>query len=202
MPKAKTTHEFIRDAQLKYGDRYDYSKVHYIGNKKKIEIICTQHGSFYQTPNDHLGGHQCKRCSEEAHINYNLKELTKAENKTKLVDFYILNLFSDTENFIKIGISKQYKKRHMNIKTKSGYNYKVLLVVPLCLGESLPIEREVLAVLKSDYKYIPTVKFPGYKECLSLNASDLILEKVKDYLISKTGKSSIVGKILDYEYGK
>ena len=33
------------------GDFYDYSKVNYINNKTKVEIICPKHGSFFK---DHM----------------------------------------------------------------------------------------------------------------------------------------------------
>ena len=50
----KTTDEFIKDARAVYGDRYDYSKVEYNGNKVKVEIICPEHGAFFQAPAKHL----------------------------------------------------------------------------------------------------------------------------------------------------
>lgn len=60
----KTTEEFIADAKAIHGERYDYSKVDYKHNKKKVIIICREHGEFEITPNDHLsGGRGCPRCS-------------------------------------------------------------------------------------------------------------------------------------------
>ena len=46
-----------------HGDKYDYSKVKYLGNKKKVEIICPKHGSFWVKPNAHLTSKcGCPRC--------------------------------------------------------------------------------------------------------------------------------------------
>jgi very-short-patch-repair endonuclease len=56
---------FIIYAQKKHSNKYDYSKVVYIGNKNKIIIICPQHGEFLQRPNDHLTGYGCKKCQYE-----------------------------------------------------------------------------------------------------------------------------------------
>ena len=42
--------------------RYDYSKVNYTGIWNKIEIICNEHGSFFQSPSKHLLGHGCPKC--------------------------------------------------------------------------------------------------------------------------------------------
>ena len=54
--------EFIEKSKKIFGDKYDYSKVEYNGNKKKIIIICKSHGEFLQKPNGHLDGDGCIRC--------------------------------------------------------------------------------------------------------------------------------------------
>lgn len=60
--RRKTTNEFIKEATEKHGDRYDYSKVEYVNSKKKVCIICPEHGEFWQTPSKHLSGHGCLVC--------------------------------------------------------------------------------------------------------------------------------------------
>lgn len=59
----KTNDEFIEQARNIHGDKYDYSKVDYKGNKIKVCIICPEHGEFWQSPNSHLKGAQCPACS-------------------------------------------------------------------------------------------------------------------------------------------
>lgn len=63
MPTKKTTEQFIASAREKHGDRYDYSKVMYNGNRSRITITCKIHGDFIQMPHSHLLGHGCKKCS-------------------------------------------------------------------------------------------------------------------------------------------
>jgi len=63
--KKMTTKTFIEKSQLIYGDKYDYSKVVYVGNKIKICIICKEHGEFWQRPNDHLTGYECIKCANK-----------------------------------------------------------------------------------------------------------------------------------------
>ncbi len=60
----KTTKIFIRDAKAVHGDRYDYSKSIYLGCKKKIEVVCKIHGSFWKWPSDHTSkrGSGCPDC--------------------------------------------------------------------------------------------------------------------------------------------
>ena len=59
----KTKEHFIIEAQEIHGNKYDYSKVEYINNHIKVCIICLEHGEFWQTPNKHLLGQGCPRCS-------------------------------------------------------------------------------------------------------------------------------------------
>jgi len=46
--------KFIADAVAKFGDKFDYSKVRYVGQIKHVEIACPEHGAFFQTPSRHL----------------------------------------------------------------------------------------------------------------------------------------------------
>lgn len=57
-----TTEEFINKAYSIHKDRYDYSKVVYINNHTKVQIVCSIHGIFEQTPNGHLLGNNCPKC--------------------------------------------------------------------------------------------------------------------------------------------
>jgi len=61
--KKLTTKTFIQKAKQVHGNKYDYSKVEYINSKTKVCIICPIHGSFYQTPYNHLNGHICNKCA-------------------------------------------------------------------------------------------------------------------------------------------
>lgn len=59
-----TKKEFIIKAQSIHGHhKYDYSNVQYETARQKIVIICRIHGEFTQTPNTHLRGSGCHKCS-------------------------------------------------------------------------------------------------------------------------------------------
>lgn len=62
MGARNTKESFIQKAQTKHGERYDYSRVVYINNKTSVEIICPEHGVFYQRPDSHLVGKGCPFC--------------------------------------------------------------------------------------------------------------------------------------------
>ena len=61
-----TTEEFIKEAKLVHGNKYDYSKSEYINQKTKICIICPEHGEFWQDYNHHVKRKQgCKKCANK-----------------------------------------------------------------------------------------------------------------------------------------
>lgn len=65
MPKKLTTEQFIKKAKEAHGDTYDYNSVIYISIKTKVAIDCSTHGKFYQTPEKHLKGQGCSKCSRK-----------------------------------------------------------------------------------------------------------------------------------------
>lgn len=62
MGKKRTTNEFIEEARVKHGDKYDYSKSVYTMARNNVIIICPSHGEFNQTPTNHLIGYGCRQC--------------------------------------------------------------------------------------------------------------------------------------------
>ena len=74
-----TTEEFIAMAKEIHGDKYDYSKSVYTRNNAKINIVCSTHGVFAQTPINHWKGNNCPFCAN----------ITRAEAKTKSTELFI-----------------------------------------------------------------------------------------------------------------
>lgn len=62
----KTKEEFITDAIAIHGNTYSYDRVDYFHDDIKIEIVCNKHGSFWQTPNNHLHGKGCPTCNNSS----------------------------------------------------------------------------------------------------------------------------------------
>lgn len=57
------TEYFINQANEIHGNKYDYSKSIFEKFNKKVKIICKIHGEFLQSPNSHLSGCGCNKCS-------------------------------------------------------------------------------------------------------------------------------------------
>lgn len=105
LSQRKTKEDFVKRARSVHGDTYDYSKVVYITNHDKVEIICPKHGSFWQDPSRHYRGEGCPKCCrsvgetkitrflEKSNINFIPQyKLEDCRNKLPLpFDFAIFN---------------------------------------------------------------------------------------------------------------
>ena len=77
--KTQTNEWFIKKSKQIHGDKYDYSKVEYKGNRYNVKIICPKHGEFIIQASNHLKGKGCQKCSYENISN----------NKTKTTEDFI-----------------------------------------------------------------------------------------------------------------
>lgn len=69
--KRPTTESFIDASKEVHGEQFLYTDTVYEAAKKKLLIGCRKHGNFLQTPNSHLRGAGCLKCSNEARVEGN-----------------------------------------------------------------------------------------------------------------------------------
>jgi hypothetical protein len=78
-PNKKTTEEFIKESQEKYGDVCDYSKVDLsnISTHDYVSIICSKHGEFTTTPHLHLNQciYPCPECARASSTSQKEEEI-------------------------------------------------------------------------------------------------------------------------------
>lgn len=86
LKKRLTTEEFIKKAQAKHGDKYDYSLVEYETTDTPIKIICKIHGEFSQKPSIHLDGCGCPKC-QQSHLETIVEKVLK-ENSIEYIPQY------------------------------------------------------------------------------------------------------------------
>ena len=73
MSKIITTEIWVEKAKEKF-PQFDYSKVVYVRNDVKVEIICPEHDSFFVTPSNFMHyKYGCPKCKDKSHT------LTKEE---------------------------------------------------------------------------------------------------------------------------
>jgi hypothetical protein len=114
-----TTSEFIARARAVHGNKYDYAFVHYVKNKSKVNIICKEHGLFEQTPNSHLLGQHCPKCSGKHR--WTEWEFIDRARAVHGADKYNYSSVNHVSNSIKVSIIccehgefKQTPKSHLN----------------------------------------------------------------------------------------
>jgi hypothetical protein len=61
----KTQSNFIEEAIVVHGNKYNYNLSKYINGHSKIIILCPFHGKFKQLPQNHLSGRGCPHCFHE-----------------------------------------------------------------------------------------------------------------------------------------
>lgn len=67
---------FIRKSIKIHKQKYDYTKVFYIANFKKVIIICPKHGEFLQAPSNHVRGQGCDKCLNDS-LTYSQEQVLK-----------------------------------------------------------------------------------------------------------------------------
>ena len=61
--------DIINEFKKIHGNRYNYSRVKYLTNNKKVIIVCSKHGEFLQAPKQHKKGAGCPACSGNIKFN-------------------------------------------------------------------------------------------------------------------------------------
>ncbi len=116
LAQTKSTAQFIVEAMIVHGDKYDYSLVEYTGATNNVTIICKEHGPFPQTPSHHLNGSGCSDCAESG-FNPNIPA--------------ILYYICIDEEYYKIGVTNRttelrYGKTKMKkIRIVKEWNYNI-----------------------------------------------------------------------------
>lgn len=105
--------EFIKRANEVHGNKYDYSLVNYKDTRTKVEIICKEHGSFFQSPNKHMQGNGCPACGRERTAEHNFLTLDDFIRKAKNVHGdkydYSKSLYTGADNKLEIICEKHGK---------------------------------------------------------------------------------------------
>lgn len=87
---------YIEQANKVHNYIYDYSKAIYIGTHSKLEIICKEHGSFWQRAKDHLTGCICPKCASISTGNFHRMTFEEFEEKSRLIHGNKYSYFKDS----------------------------------------------------------------------------------------------------------
>jgi hypothetical protein len=180
--------EFIRRSVEAHSNRYDYSCSRYTGKGYNIEIICKEHGSFWQLPANHWRGANCPKCGDIKKAEYNSNNpsgwgvtnwIKKASNSKCFDSFkiYLIVLYFDNnEHFLKVGrtfneVSRRYKS--------SKYNYR--LIHSVSGSAKFIYDSETLIRRKfKPYKIVPSIEFGGMQECFNIGILDELIAEFEN----------------------
>jgi len=155
---------------------YEYPECHFNGIKDKIPVQCKKHGIFHVTVDHHLHGVGCKKCADERKTGgYNLQWFDADTNRKSLPGIlYIIEVYNDSERFIKIGITKNSVSKRYNNSPFKKYQYKIIYQFYDSLYRCFLKEEEIKRLFK-EYLYSPKHKF-HHTESFTLGALPQILE--------------------------
>ena len=159
MGRKLTTEEFIKRAIVIHKGRYDYSKVDYTNAKTKVVINCENHGEFMQTPEKHLRGNGCAKCSRPIPIDTEDLVNRFIDVHGDKYDYSNVNLQG---SFIKDCITckdhgdfMQYYSQHLNL---AGCPKCGILNTQMKIRKSLLKSKFEGIVQPEDHKLIPLTK--------------------------------------------
>jgi len=175
-------------ANLVHNGRYDYSKVSYVKATEKVEIICKFHGSFWQTPMSHVSGSGCKYCAAEKQTYSFVERYTSDKEQGSAPGLlYILKMWNDQEEFLKVGITSNWKRRRRGYNS-SPYSYEMIKSWELTNLATALVEDAVLYTKKRNgMHYTPTKGFDGRYECVKKESFEELVSLIESE-ISKVSK--------------
>lgn len=105
-----TTDTFLSRVTEVHGDKYNYSLVNYVNVNTKVEIICQDHGSFFQDAREHYRGSGCPSCSVSGY------------DKNTPATLYILR--SVCGSYFKAGISNNVERRITELRRNTPFDFE------------------------------------------------------------------------------
>ena len=166
-----STREWVERFNKVHNNKFDYSKFKYTSIFEKSIIICKIHGEFEQNPHNHSQGQQCPECSRNeaftGNTYYNITLANRYKDKWSEIpcNLYIVKLYSDVEEFYKIGITSQAITRRFRVNDLP-YKVEEIRIVELNRYTAVLLE-STLHAINIKYSYNPINKFEGYTECFS-----------------------------------
>lgn len=162
--------EFKNRSNYIHQNKYEYTT--YVDYTTKIEIICKEHGAFFQTPSAHLQGNGCKLCNQHNDFDTLIKQIKikgfQYISKTNLQNIILKN---------KYGV---YKTSIANLRKGS---------VPSI--QSALNKTEVFINMANE---IHNTKYDYSQTCYTNNSSKVLIKCKKHGIFNQTPQNHLQGK--------
>ena len=153
----KSKEQIIKEFKKIHKNKYNYEKVEYLGSHISITIICPTHGSFKQTPANHLTGCGCPKCAK---YGFNI-------NKPAIL-YYLKLITNDDKILYKIGITNRIVAERFSLK-----ELKIIQIIKqetFLLGKDAYDKEQEILKKYSEYIYKgPRVLNNGNTELFTCN---------------------------------
>lgn len=164
LKRVTATRDALTKAKLLHGNKYSYDHIaddH--GVCDSVILHCPLHGEFHQE----LRHHKVRGCPTCGHEHgpgwYSKTRLKQTGQDTIPVIAYVCRVFNDTEEFVKIGITKQTVRDRFEELSKY-YHWEIIEEQTMPATDAVSLEKKLKRQLKS-HRYIPIKRFGGYTEC-------------------------------------
>jgi hypothetical protein len=162
-----TLEQFLNKAKEIHKNKYSYSNVAYKNTETNVSITCNIHGEFLQSPHSHSSGQGCPKCTRGGA--WRKSEWVNVCNKKPCNPLvYIIRCFNETEEFVKIGRTKNTIKFRFRHKSIIPYSYEIIKEIKG--SPDFVFDKEIeLHRLYKEYKYKPLLSFAGETECFNIS---------------------------------
>jgi len=152
---------------------------------KRVVILCSIHGKFSQTWSNHVSNSQgCKKCYTGGRYSYKFFQDPKNQNLRGVL--YVLKFTSNTEEFYKVGITKNINKRINQLSCKKEYNIKIITQINGNLASLFELEQKILNEHCYRNRYTPLYKIGGDCECFTPKIINVVLDILETVQINST----------------
>lgn len=115
----QTKTSFIEKSIKIHGCKYNYDLCNFINNTIPIKIICSKHGIFEQTPQNHIKGSGCTKCFRDRKISNTSKFVAKSNIIHNNLYDYSLTKYKNNKEKVKIicpkhNVFEQQPNHHLN----------------------------------------------------------------------------------------
>ena len=178
--------EFEEVSNKVHDNKYTYLADTYVSLSVNMGIICPEHGMFSQTPSSHKKGSGCPICAK---INLTGRGWTRSMFEEMcgeiLPSFYCLEISTENETFIKVGITSKTLKERISYMLrklkKSGAEIEAIYNITAAPGLIFDLENHILRVFK-EQRFVPSIRFGGWTECFNLGCASEILKEVEIFI--------------------
>ena len=166
--------DFLEKASNLHSNKYTYNFKHSVLNRDVVSITCPIHGEFTQKVSNHLAGKGCIECGFETG-GFNRERFKSLVEKKGRGLLYVLRLSSESEDFIKIGITTRSLSHRL-----LDFPYTIEVIhEEVCEDGAFMFDLEVHLhrTFKSE-RYTPNIEFGGFTECFSTTILDKVLDEI------------------------